>query len=255
MNRITRLILADILRNRIVAVYTVLLGLLSWSVFALEDNSSKGLLTLLNVVLLVVPLMSVLFSCIYIYNSSEFIELLVSQPLKRKQIWISLFAGLSLSLSLAFFLSAGIPLLLFNTMQAALILISTGILISVIFTALAFFAAIVSKDKAKGVGIALMLWIYFALLFDGLVLFLLFQFSAYPIEKPMVILSASSPLDLARILNLIQLDSAAMLGYTGAIFRNYFGSGPGLLLSYILLLLWALVPFLISLRIFSRKDL
>lgn len=71
----------------------------------------------------------------------------------------------------------------------------------------------------------------------------------------MVLLSATSPLDLARILNLMQIDASAMMGYTGAIFKNYFGSGWGVILSFGLLLAWALVPFWISLRIFKRKDL
>lgn len=85
MNNIIKFVIIDILRNRIVLAYTLLLALLSWSVFSLEDNSTKGILTLLNLVLLYVPLVSIIFSTIYIYNSAEFIELLISQPIKRKK--------------------------------------------------------------------------------------------------------------------------------------------------------------------------
>ena len=91
MKKIIKYVTADILRNKIVLAYTVLLLVISLSVFMLQDEPSKGLLSLLNITLLIVPLMAIIFSAIYVYNSAEFIELLVSQPLKRKSIWLSLF--------------------------------------------------------------------------------------------------------------------------------------------------------------------
>src|SRR6478736_7585619 len=93
MLRMIRLVALDVLKNRTIIFYTLLLAGLSWSVFALEDNPTKGTLTLLNLILLTVPLVSIIFSTIYIYNSAEFIDLLVSQPISRKTIWISLYSG------------------------------------------------------------------------------------------------------------------------------------------------------------------
>ncbi|MEL1243815.1 ABC transporter permease subunit [Flavobacterium sp. DGU11] len=255
MERLIKIILLDILKNKIVVTYTLILAILSWSSFALEDNSAKGLLTILNVILFTVPLVSVLFATIYIYNSSEFIELLLSQPVKRAKIWISLFIGLSLSMVLAFFVGAGIPLLVNSPDAVGFMMILTGCLISVIFVALAFLSSILTRDKAKGIGIAIMAWLYFALLFDGMVLFLLFQLAEYPIENAMVGITALSPIDLARIQILMHLDVSAMMGYTGAIFKDFFGTTAGLIISFLLLCLWAAIPFYISLRKFKNKDL
>ena len=255
MNRILKYVILDIIKNKIVVVYTIILALFSWSAFSLEDNETKGLLTLLNIILLTAPLVSILFSTIYIYNSSEFVELLVSHPIKRRRIWWSLFLGLSLSLVIAFILGAGIPIFIFADWKKALMMIGVGSLISVIFVALAFLSSILSRDKAKGIGVSILLWLYFALLFDGLVLFLLFQFGDYPIEKLMVALTALSPIDMARVLMLLQLDASAMMGYTGAIFQDFFGTQVGLFLSFTLLVLWSIIPFSISLFKFKRKDL
>lgn len=255
MNRIIKIILLDILKSKIVIAYTLVLAVLSWSSFALEDNSSKGILTVLNVILFTVPLVSILFATIYLYNSAEFIELLLSQPVKRKKIWISLFLGLSLSMILAFFIGAGIPLLLNSFDSIGFMMIAIGCLISVIFTALAFLSSIVTRDKAKGIGIAIMTWLFFALIFDGLVLFLLFQFQDYPIENAMVGMTALSPIDLARIQILLHLDVSAMMGYTGAIFKDFFGTSLGLIVSFGLLVLWAMLPFMTSLKKFNKKDL
>ena len=99
MKKIIKYVMTDILRNRIVLIYTVFLFITAFSMFSLEDNTTKGLLSLLNIILIIVPLVSIIFSTIYVYNSAEFIELLVSQPLKRKTIWLSLFTGLASSLA------------------------------------------------------------------------------------------------------------------------------------------------------------
>jgi Cu-processing system permease protein len=236
-------------------VYTLILAILSWSVFSLEDNSTKGLLTLLNVILLIVPLVSVVFSAIYIYNSSEFIELLLSQPIKRAKIWRSLFLGLSLSLLLSFFIGCGIPILFYAPINVGIMMLMVGLFTTLVFVSIAFFSSIMTRDKAKGIGIAIMLWLFFGLLFDGLVLFLLFQLSDYPIEKMMVAITAFNPIDLARILILLHLDVSAMMGYTGAIFKDFFGTTLGISVAFFILFLWVLIPFWISLIKFKKKDL
>ena len=84
MKKILKYVVVDIVQNKIVLIYTFLLLVISLSVFNLESNSAKGLLSLLNIILILVPLICIIFSTIYIYNSSEFIELLVSQPLIRQ---------------------------------------------------------------------------------------------------------------------------------------------------------------------------
>mgnify|MGYP000051726656 FL=1 len=255
MNRIVKFVVLDILKNRIVLIYTFILAVLSWSVFSLEDNSTKGLLSLLNIILLIVPLVSIIFTTIYLYNSAEFIELLLSQPIQRKKIWLSLFMGMSVSMVLAFVIGAGIPLLIYEASSVGFMMLGTGCLVSVVFVAIAFLSAIITRDKAKGIGISIMLWLFFALLYDGLILFLMFQLSDYPIEKAMVGISALNPISLARILILLHLDVSAMMGYTGAIFKDFFGTTTGLFISFFLLILWVIVPFYISLLKFKKKDL
>ncbi len=255
MKKIIKYVMTDILRNRIVLVYTIFLLVTSFSVFSLEDNNSKGLLSLLNIILLIVPLVSIIFSTIYVYNSAEFIELLVSQPLKRKSIWLSLFIGLSGSLSIAFFIGAGIPVIIYQANAIGFMMIGAGILLSVIFVAVAMLAAVQTRDKAKGIGVAILLWLYFSILFDGLVLFLLFQFADYPLEKAMIGISALNPIDLSRILILLHMDVSAMMGYTGAIFKDFFGTGTGITISFGVLLLWGIVPVWLATRKFNRKDL
>ena len=255
MYKVIKYVIIDILRNKIVLAYTLFLFLISFTVFSFEDNTAKGLLSLLNLILFIVPLVSIIFSTIYIYNSSEFIELLLSQPLRRKQIWLSLFAGLSISFTLAFLIGCGIPLLFFEPTTTGFIMTFVGCLLSIIFVAIAMLAVVSTRDKAKGIGVAILLWLYFALIFDGLVLFLLFQFADYPLEKIMMIISALNPVDLSRIIIVLRLDVSALMGYTGAVFKDFFGTDIGFIAALGILILWAMVPLQLSLHKFKRKDL
>ena len=255
MKKIVKYIMTDILRSKIMIIYTIVLLATSFTLFSLEDNTNKGLLSLLNIILIIVPLFSLLFSTIYIYNSAEFIELLVSQPLQRKSIWQSFSIGLAISLSFAFIIGIGLPVLIFQFNTIGLIFIIVGTLLSIIFVAIALWAAVQIRDKAKGIGMAILLWMYFSLLFDGFVLFLLFQFADYPLEKPMILLSALNPIDLGRVLILLQLDISAMMGYTGAIFKDFFGTMQGLSIAFITLIVWIIIPLYFSTRKFIRKDL
>lgn len=91
MLKIIKYVISDILRSRTIIAYMVLLLALAFSVLGMESNAEKGIVSLLNIVLFVVPLVSIIFATVYLYNSAEFIELLVSQPLKRTKIWGSIF--------------------------------------------------------------------------------------------------------------------------------------------------------------------
>lgn len=255
MNKIIYIIISDILRNKTVLIYTLALSVLSWSVFSLEDNSTKGILTILNLILLIVPLVAIVFSTIYLYNSSEFIELLLSQPVKRSKIWSGLYFSLLIALIFSFMVGVGIPLLLFASWELGCMMCLIGICISSIFVSLGFLSAIATRDKARGIGFAILLWLFFALLFDGIIFFLLFQFSDYPIEKAMVGITAFNPIDLARIAILLHLDVSAMMGYTGAVFKEFFGTTLGLIITFLILLLWLLCPYFVSLFKFNKKDL
>jgi Cu-processing system permease protein len=255
MFKIIKYVIVDILRNKIILFYTLFLLVISLSVFNLEDTSSKGLLSLLNIILFIVPLINIIFSTIYIYNSSEFIELLVSQPLHRRKIWSGLYAGLGISLSLAFFIGVALPVLIYEPSSTGISLIIMGVLLSLIFVGIAMLSGVMTRDKAKGIGIAVLLWLYFSLIFDGLVLFILFQFTDYPMDQVMIGLSFFNPIDMARIQILLEMDVSALMGYTGAVFKEFYGTTLGITVVTAILLLWVVCPFWISLRRFAYKDL
>ncbi len=255
MLKLSRYVLYDILRSKVVIAYTVFLFLVSFSLFQLEENQSKAILSLLNIVLIVVPLISMIFTTIHYYNSYEFIELMLSQPLSRSRILLSEYAGVALSLLCAFFIGVGLPVLLFAFDATGFALLFAGCALTLVFISIAFLASVKARDKARGIGSALLLWFYFALIYDGLVLLILFSFSEYPMEKFTLLLSALNPIDLGRIFIMLKMDVSALMGYTGALYKDFFGSATGLFFTVGIMLIWILVPLLMALRSFKRKDL
>ena len=255
MFKISKYVLYDILRNKVVIAYTAFLFIVSMSLFQMEENSSKAVLSLLNIVLIVVPLVSLVFSTIHWYNSYEFIELMLTQPISRKKVIWSEYTGISSSLVTAFLIGVGVPVLIYNFDSTGLALLLIGSLLTLVFTSIAFLASVRSKDKARAIGAALMLWFYFALIYDGLVLTILFAFSDYPMEKVTLLLSSLNPIDLGRIYLMLQMDVSALMGYTGATYKDFFGSSVGLFYTLGIMVIWIVAPLLIAVRSFNKKDL
>ena len=255
MIKIAKYVAYDIMRNRFVLLYTIFLLVITFSMFSLDTDPGKATLSLLNIILLVVPLVSIIFTTIHFYNSYEFIELLLAQPVSRKTIYFAEYVSISLALSAAYFIGVALPMLLVNFSESSIYLIIAGLLLTFVFVALAFAASVSTRDKAKAIGIALLFWFYFTLMYDGLILYIIYSFSDYPLDKVTLTLVSLNPIDLARIIILLKLDLSALMGYTGAFYKNFFGSSMGVIYSILFLVVWTLAPLLLAMRKFVKKDI
>lgn len=255
MTRVIKYVFYDMLRTRFILLYTVFLFISTFAMFQLDSDSGKVILSLLNIVLMVVPLVSVVFTTIHFYNSYEFIELMLSQPVNRWVIFLGEYFAVALSLCFAFAVGVGLPMMVYGAGLNALTLLYSGMMLTLVFVSLAFLSSVLTRDKAKAIGIALLFWFYFSLIYDGLLLWITYSFADYPLEKITLALISFNPVDLARILMLLQLDISALMGYTGAFYKDFFGSGLGLIFSSGVLAIWVVVPVVIALQIFKRKDL
>ncbi len=255
MLRLSKYILYDIIRNKVILAYTGFLLLVSLLLFNLEENPSKAILSLMNIQLITIPLISMIFSTIHYYNSYEFIEMLLAQPVSRTKVLLSEYLSTGFAMVIALLVGMGIPTFLYSTDETGFTLIITGIGLTLACTSLAFWAAVKSRDKARGIGVVLLLWFYFALIYDGIVLMILFTFSDYPLEKLTLFLTALNPIDLARVSIMLKMDVSALMGYTGALYKDFFGSAMGIVYTGGIMLLWIILPLYLALRSFRRKDL
>src|SRR6187455_90918 len=87
MTSILKYVFYDILRTRFIVLYACLLFISTFAMFQIDSDPSKVVMSLLSVVLMVIPLISIVFTTIHFYNSYEFIELMLAQPVDRKVIF------------------------------------------------------------------------------------------------------------------------------------------------------------------------
>ena len=249
----------DLLRSRWSYAYLMFYLLLGFSLLFLNNDLSKAIITLMNVIVVLTPLIGTLFGIMYFYNSREFTELLLAQPIKRSAIFLGQYAGVSISLSLSIVLGLGIPFLAYGIFQSAevfhfLSLLLAGAFLSFIFVALAFIMGLFHENRIRGFGFAILIWLFFAILYDGLFLILLFSFQDYPLDRFALYATMFNPVDLSRIFILLKLDISALLGYTGAVFQQFFGTRMGSFISVGVLLFWIVWPSVVIYLYARRKD-
>ena len=254
MFKLLKYALYDIVKSRFALLYTLFMVLVAISIYQVSEDMSKVSLSLLNIMLMIVPLISAIFATTHFFNNLEFTELMLAQPVKRRDVFLSQILAVMFVLSLAIVIGFGVPMILWGADSSVLILLGIGIGLSVVFAGLAFLASVLTRDKAKAIGISLSFWIYFSLVYDGFVLYLIYSLADYPLEKPTLALVFLNPVDLGRIIMLMQLDISALMGYTGAFFQDFFGSAKGILLSSAVMFIWMILPVSIAMRVFKRKD-
>ena len=256
--RVLKYEIRDVLRSRTLIVYALFFLVVAELLFRFSGGGSRALLSLASVTLLVVPLVSVVLATMFVYNAREFNELLLSQPVSRAQLFGGLYLGLCLPLVLGLLAGIGIPVLIHGVepgqMRTVAMLLIAGVFLTAIFTALAFAIALRIEDRVRGMGLALLAWIFLAVAWDALVLAGANAFYAWPLERPLLVLMILNPVDLARVVLMLNFDVSALMGYTGAVFEDFFGGTIGLVVALAALSAWLAVPLYAGARQFARKD-
>ncbi len=169
------------------------------------------------------------------------------------------YIGISLSLSLSLVLGLGIPFITYGLFKSTAIfnfslLLIIGAFLNFIFVALSYNISLSTENKIKGFGYAILMWLFLAVIYDGLFLISLIVFNEYPLDKFSLAATMFNPIDLSRILILLKLDISVLLGYTGAVFKDFFGTAMGMASSMGVLILWVLIPVWNIVRKSNKKD-
>ena len=256
--RIAAYAVRDLARSRWLAGYAGFFMVATFALLQFSDSQAKAMLSLVNVVLLIVPLANVVFGTMYLQASREFVELLLAQPIRRRQLFSGLFLGLAAPISLAVVGGIGVPLVVMGatreTLAAGAVVALMAAALGAVFTGIAAVVAYGIEDRVRGIVAAIGLWLLLAVVYDALVIMVATRLAEYPIERPMLAAMFVNPIDLARLVMLTRFDVAALLGYTGALFKQLLGGVVGLAIAITVISLWATLPALWGARLFHRKD-
>ncbi len=258
MFNVFKYVLFDLLRSKWSIVYTLFYVLSSSALLYFANSSTSAVAGLMNIVLFITPLVSLLLGVIYFYQNRDFAELLLAQPIRRTQYFLGNYLGLITALIANLLVGIGLPALLISNETTAFtelsILILSGVLLTLIFSALALLITLLNENRIKGFGYAIIIWLFFAVIYDGLFLMLLLYFNDYPLETFALVGVILNPMDLCRVLILLQLDLSALMGFTGAVFQQYFGSTFGFVTALTSGLVWVALPLAFLIKKGNTKD-
>ena len=259
MLKILKYSLFDLTRSRWTYGYFLFYLIITFGLLYFSNDLSKTIISMMNIILVLNPLIAALFGALYYYNSREFAELLLALPLKRSSIFIGKYLGLSLSLSLSYLLGTGIPFLIYGIQATGQawnfsLLTIPRFFLTFIFTGISFLISIRFENTIKGFGITIFIWSFFAIIYDGIFLLILLIFEQYPLDKYALVMTLFNPIDLSRVLIMLKLDISALMGYTGAVFNKFLGTRIGMIVALCSLFFWVILPVFMFVRKAERKD-
>lgn len=244
----------DVLRSRWLIVYSAFFLLLAEGLLRFSGSDAMAVISLSMAALMVIPLATLMLSTMYVYGTRDFTELLLAQPIRRGDLYAGLYLGLALPTVAGFLAGVGLPFAVRGALGGQVgVLLGVGAALTFVFSAIGFCIALATEDRLRGMAAALGVWLFAAVLYDGIVLTLVALFSDYPIERPLLAVMLANPAELGRVMLLLRLDASALMGYTGAVFERFFG-GYGFVVAGAVLGSWIVLPSVRAHRLFRLKD-
>jgi len=258
----------DSFQNRWFIIFTVAFSILAFLLsyvgtrnLGYSDISGFGRTTasLINLVLMLIPLMGLMLGCITISGERErgTLHYLLSHPISKKEVFAGKYVGLLSSLiftitigfalgGMAIFFKSGSSdigkylLYLLITLILASSVLSIGMLISV-FT----------KKISKSIGIAIFAWFFLIILSDLGIIGSVILFNL-GIESTFFI-TLLNPTEVYKILSVLVLSTRfEILGPVGIYAFDTLGRYGSLVVLSFILIMWSLIPLVISYQYFCR---
>ena len=182
--------------------------------------------------------------------------MLLIQPISRKEAILGKYIGLGTVITATILLGfgfAGVILILnigYGEISHFLFLILLSVLLSLVFLSIASLTSIILGEKARSIGISFILWFWFVIIYDFILVGL-----TLVLGRVIVALLFLTPADLVRTVLITSIGNAALVGPAGAVLNKTFGTPAGIILSLFALLIWLLIPLIVAIYIFERKDI
>jgi Cu-processing system permease protein len=227
-----------------------------------QDFARTGA-SLVQLVLLLVPLTSLLIGVQALASDRGAAEVLLSQPVSRPTILLGKLLGLLQGLTAAQALGFGAAgLVIFSRsgeegLGAFALLFAASVALTAVFLAVAAALASASfgRGRARALALALVVWFVAVVLFDVAALALASLLPSGPASRVLIGAVLVNPVDAVRTAALLGIEGAAAFGAASLAFLRFTGGtlGAGLLLG-LSLVVWIVAPTAIAIYRLRRAD-
>jgi Cu-processing system permease protein len=260
-------------RSRLLQIFAVVFGALALFVAAsgyvltggtgLQDFSRTSA-SLVELVLLIVPLASLVIGVTALTPDAGAAELLYSQPVARHSVLIGRLAGLFVALVAAEAVGFGAAgVVLFSRtgergVGAFLAVFGAAAVLTAVFLSIA--AAIVggatSRRRARSLATALGVWLVAVVLFDIAALGLASWLPSGPASRVLMVSAVANPVDAVRTATLFALEGTTAFGAASLAFLRFTNGVAGAAVWLVgSAIVWILLPLLIGARRLARADI
>jgi Cu-processing system permease protein len=259
------------IRNRWTLVFAAVFGVLvlSISYFGLVTGGAVGFqgfartsASLLNMVLYIVPLVSLTMGTLSFTSEKSGSELLFAQPITRGEILLGKLLGLFASIFTAMLIGFGIGGVVIAS-QAGTAgsmrypgLVGFSLLLALIFLSLSAFISTLCRRKTKAFGVALFVWFFFVLFYDLLVIGLTFVLKEHTANVFIFGSLFGNPVDMMRVASLMTLNGTDIFGPGGAALLRFLG-GERLSVALLVAALsfWVIAPLSAAQKLLKHQDI
>ncbi len=218
--------------------------------------------SLLSLVLYLIPLIALMMGTQSFLDSDGSDDLLFAQPVSREDVLIGKLLGLFAAMTTATFVGFGLGGLVIATQTEAEdfigypIFVGLSLFLSIVFLSLSMLAAIICKRSTKAFGVALLIWFFFVIFYDLLVLGAALLFKEKTANYVIFASLFGNPVDLVRVAGLLSLKGQDVFGAAGAALLKFLGGEFQAFAALIAgLIFWAGMPILLSFKLLRRQDI
>jgi len=256
-----RWVIASILLLLVLAASLTLLGSTPVGVIK-ASQLSVTMVSLTSLSIYLIPLIALMLAFDAIVGESErgTLLLLLTYPIRRWQIIIGKFLGHLTILAIAILLGYGVVALYFaidgvGTAQewlGYLLMMGSSLLLGAVFIALGYLVSVIVQQRATATGISLALWLFIVVFYDLILLGVLLADKSHVIQsKLLAALILFNPTDVYRLFNLTGSDIATLASGMSGVAQSDLLAPLTLIMT---LILWLLIPLMLSITIFQKRE-
>jgi len=260
------------LKNRWFVLYTICFSALALLVLLFStmggqiagySGFGRTAASLINLVLLFIPLIAIITGGVSISNEREngTLPYLLSHPISKSEIFIGKFLGLLItiwfSILLGFgFAGAGVAIMGGQgNISGYLLTVLLSALLAACFLSIGFLVSVYSGKASKAIGISVFLWLFFIILGD---LGIMGTTVAMDLGiKQVFALALLNPTEVFKVASVLVLSPRfEILGPVGVYAIRTFGQQGVFYLLFSIMTLWTLIPFGFGYLVFThlRKE-